>query len=125
MAHDPGDECSVAVMVRALWRFGSGATRLGLRPAIRIHQGLGSSGSQGFQGGIRPVDPPCGSTGYNDSRKRAGRSLTGIAGWRKVRTPQGRMLVNGQAQQAARLKATDSGTESKPPKARHRRARQG
>ena len=36
--------------------------------------------------------------------------------WRKVRTPLGGMLANGQAQQAERPKATESGTENKPPK---------
>ena len=44
-----------------------------------------------------------------------GRRVTG-GFWRKVRTPLGGMLANGQAQQAERPKATESGTENKPPK---------
>ena len=35
--------------------------------------------------------------------------------WRKVRTPQDRMLANGQASPAARHGATESGTENIPP----------
>jgi hypothetical protein len=48
----------------------------------------------------------------------AGRTVAGGASrWRKVRTPQGRVLVNGQAQQVERPRATESGTENRPPMA--------
>lgn len=52
----------------------------------------------------------------------AGRRL--VWGWRKVRTAQDTMLANGQALQAERLEATESGTENKPPGAGNS-ARQG
>ena len=54
----------------------------------------------------------------------AGRTVAGAScRQRKVRTPSGRVLVNGQAQQVERPKATESGTENRPPMAwRHVRA---
>lgn len=72
-------------------------------------------------GGVLGGDVTRGRAGVKCALERVGRSLAAARKrrrWRKVRTPQGRMLANGQAQQAARPKATESGTESTPPKRR-------